>query len=168
MIGEGAFHGCKGLTSITIPNSVTSIGNDAFQYCTVLSSITIPNSVTEIGIVAFSECTGLTSIYALRTSPTDYNCVDNVFTFVPTSCTLHVPVGCRSAYASCEPWNRFINIVDDIDLTGIENVIVDSETKRSTHITDYYNLQGQRMTESQRGVNIVRYSDGTTKKVLMK
>ena len=61
-IGEEAFEGCTGLTSITIPNSVTSIGDGAFRDCTGLTSITIPNSVTSIGDGAFRDCTGLTSI----------------------------------------------------------------------------------------------------------
>ena len=61
-IGNGAFWGCTGLTSITIPNSVTSIGGEAFRGCTGLTSITIPNSVTSIGDYAFYKCTGLTSI----------------------------------------------------------------------------------------------------------
>ena len=61
-IGEDAFRGCSGLTSITIPNSVTSIGDSAFQGCTGLTSITIPNSVTSIGSSTFSGCTGLTSV----------------------------------------------------------------------------------------------------------
>jgi hypothetical protein len=50
------------LTSITIPNSVTSIGDKAFQDCSGLTSVTIGNSVTSIGKSAFSGCTGLTSI----------------------------------------------------------------------------------------------------------
>ncbi len=61
-IGEGAFAGCTGLTSITIPNSVTGIGASAFACCTGLKSITIPNSVTGIEDCAFAGCTGLKSI----------------------------------------------------------------------------------------------------------
>ena len=61
-IGDYAFCGCTGLTSITIPTSVTSIGDYAFCGCTGLISITIPTSVTSIGDYAFSNCTGLTSI----------------------------------------------------------------------------------------------------------
>ena len=61
-IGDYAFCGCTGLTSITIPTSVTSIGDYAFCGCTGLTSITIPTSVTSIGDYAFSNCTGLTSI----------------------------------------------------------------------------------------------------------
>ena len=61
-IGDYAFQYCSSLTSITIPNSVTSIGDYAFSYCSGLTSITIPNSVTGIGRDAFSYCSGLTSI----------------------------------------------------------------------------------------------------------
>ncbi len=59
-IGSKAFNYC-GLTSVTIPNSVTSIGSRAFYYCG-LTSVTIPNSVTSIGSGAFSLCRGLTSV----------------------------------------------------------------------------------------------------------
>ena len=61
-IGKYAFSGCIGLTSITIPDSVTSIGHYAFPNCSGLTSITIPNSVTSIGNSAFSSCSSLTSI----------------------------------------------------------------------------------------------------------
>ena len=55
-IGNCAFEGCSGLTSVTIGNSVTSIGIYAFSGCSGLTSVTIPNSVTSIGIYAFSGC----------------------------------------------------------------------------------------------------------------
>ena len=61
-IGDGAFRGCTGLTSIEIPNSVTSIAQSAFFGCTGLTSITIPNSVVNIGDYAFYGCTSLASI----------------------------------------------------------------------------------------------------------
>ena len=61
-IGDWAFDGCTGLTSVTIPNSVTSIGGYAFSSCSSLTSVTIPNSVTSIGGYAFRGCSGLTSV----------------------------------------------------------------------------------------------------------
>lgn len=61
-IDFGAFCGCTGLTSVTIPNSVTRIEDAAFGACTGLTSIEIPNSITDIGSDAFSECAGLTSV----------------------------------------------------------------------------------------------------------
>lgn len=61
-IGNFAFYNCSILISITIPNSVTFIGNSAFYNCNTLTSITIPNSVTSIGESAFYNCINLTSI----------------------------------------------------------------------------------------------------------
>ena len=61
-IGWGAFRDCTSLTSVTIPESVTSIGDSAFSHCTSLSTVTIPDSVTSIGDWAFWNCTSLTSI----------------------------------------------------------------------------------------------------------
>ncbi|MDY6371014.1 MAG: leucine-rich repeat protein, partial [Bacteroidales bacterium] len=61
-IGGSAFFGCSGLTSVTIGNSVTSIGDSTFRGCSGLTSVTIPNSVTYIGDYSFSGCSGLTSV----------------------------------------------------------------------------------------------------------
>ena len=61
-IGSNAFSGCSGLTSITIPDNVTSIGGSAFLGCSGLTSITIPDSVTSIGDYAFENCSRLTSV----------------------------------------------------------------------------------------------------------
>ena len=61
-IGDSAFEGCSGLTSVFIPNSVTSIGNSAFVGCSGLTSVVIPNSVTSIGGGAFYNCSKLTSV----------------------------------------------------------------------------------------------------------
>lgn len=58
-IGEHAFYGCSGLTSVTIPSSITTIGRAAFGQCTGLTSVVVPNSVTTIGIAAFSGCKGI-------------------------------------------------------------------------------------------------------------
>ena len=87
-IGEGAFRECTGLTSITIPNSVTSIGWYAFSSCTGLTSITIPNSVTSIGESAFYGCTGLTSI-TIQNSVTSIG--DNAFNGCTNVTSISIP-----------------------------------------------------------------------------
>ena len=56
IIAYGAFSDCVGLTSITIPNGVTSIGASAFSGCSSLTSVVIPDSVTSIGGSAFDGC----------------------------------------------------------------------------------------------------------------
>ena len=61
-LGASCFEGCSGLTSITIPSSVTSLGDGCFQDCSGLTSITIPSSVTSLGDYCFPGCSGLTSI----------------------------------------------------------------------------------------------------------
>ena len=108
-----AFDNCTGLTSIIIPNSVTSIGMYAFEDCTSLTSIEIPNSVTSIGYRAFYGCTGLTSIISLI--PADALFEVDSYTFYNVDknvCTLYVPVGSKSTYASTASWSEFTNIVE--------------------------------------------------------
>lgn len=61
-IGDDAFSGCKNLTSIVLPDSVTDIGERAFSSCSGLTTVVIPESVTNIGARAFSYCTELRGI----------------------------------------------------------------------------------------------------------
>ena len=91
-IGDYAFSGRSGLTSVTIPNSVTSIGTSAFRSCSSLTSITIPNSVTSIGENAFYGCSGITSVTIPNsvTSIGDYAfswCSGLTFVTIPNSVT---------------------------------------------------------------------------------
>ncbi len=67
-IGVSAFSACAALTSVIIPNSVTSFGYGAFENCPGLTSILIPSSVNSIGDGAFFGCYGLTSITSYPTT----------------------------------------------------------------------------------------------------
>ena len=93
-IGDRAFSGCSGLTSITIPNSVTSIGSNAFSGCSSLTSVTIPNSVTSIGNGAFSGCRSLTSV-TVEAGNTVYDSRNNCNAIIETS-TNTLIVGCQN------------------------------------------------------------------------
>lgn len=78
-IWNNAFYGCSGLTSVNIPNSVTIIRGHSFGNCSGLTSIIIPNSVTEIGENAFSGCTNLKHvIFEENTQLTSLGVVFNI------------------------------------------------------------------------------------------
>ena len=91
-LGQYAFSGCSGLTSITLPNSMTCIGQYAFYGCTGSISITIPNSVTSIGNYAFYGCSGLKSV-TIPNSVTSignyafYDCTGLTAVTIPNSVT---------------------------------------------------------------------------------
>ena len=76
-ITGGTFHYCTNLTSVVIPNSVTSIGKYAFFLCKSITSITIPVAVTNIGLNAFLYCPRLTAIM-LDTNHPSYSSLDGV------------------------------------------------------------------------------------------
>ena len=159
-IGRDAFSGCSGLTSVTIPSSVTSIGGYAFSGCSGLTSVTIPSSVTSIGDSAFEGCSGLTSVYVSWESPLSINA--SIFENVNTkSCILYVPKGTYDDYWLSN-WGVFDNI-EEYDVTGIDNVTTSSDVKEISR----YSVNGQRLKVPTKGLNIVKYSDGSVKKVVV-
>jgi hypothetical protein len=96
----GAFENCSSLNSVTIPNSITHIWADVFSGCTSLTSVTIPNSVTYIdantlkGSSAFWGCSGLTSIVVEEGNPI-YDSRDNCNAIIRTEDNCLV-VGCQT------------------------------------------------------------------------
>ena len=78
-IGQAAFQGCSGLTSIEIPSSVTNIGSGAFWGCSCLTSVEIPTSVTSIGEYAFCYCSSLISVMIYSNNVINELPVRNIF-----------------------------------------------------------------------------------------
>ena len=97
-----------GCMNSVIPITVTQIGNSAFSGCSGLTSITIPITVTSIGDWGLSECTGLTEIYSLAlTPPTVYSYTFNGCYRTP----LYVPKQALNVYKTANYWKNFTNII---------------------------------------------------------
>ena len=159
-LGDFAFEGCSGLTSLTLPSGVTEIGWYAFKGCSGLTSLTIPSSVTWIGLEAFSGCSGLTSIYVYPENLPELG--TDIFTGCNAqNCTVYVPKGTVDAYKSSK-FGYFENIVE-FDATGIDKVATSADVKEVSR----YSANGQRLSAPARGLNIVKYSDGSVKKVVV-
>ena len=157
-IDFNAFSGCSGLTSLSLPSGITSIGGNAFSGCSGLTSLSFPSGITSIGGYAFSGCSGLTSIYVYAEKLP--NMESDVFDGCDAKkCTVYVPKGTYDDYWLSE-FGYFENIVE-FDPTGINNVITSNDTKELSR----YSLNGQRLSAPTKGLNIVKYSDGSVKKV---
>ena len=159
-IGSYSFYKGVNLTSLTIPSSVTSIDRSAFEGCSGLTSLTLPSSVNEIGFSAFEGCSGLTSIYVSWESP--LSIAASTFKDANTEkCILYVPKGTYDDYWLSN-WGIFANIVE-YDATGIDHITTSGEAKEISR----YAADGQRLEVPAKGLNIVKYSDGSVKKVVV-
>ena len=196
-IGSYAFFGCTGLTSLSLPSSITKIGNWAFDGCTGLkdvsfyinddletyltkghpyidvdcaikyylggeeiTSIVIPSSVTTLGKYAFQKCSNLQSVYVSWPTPIS---AGSAFSGVGISkCTLYVPQGTEQDYWLADVWGDFGNIVE-YNPTGIDRVTTSTDAKELSR----YSVNGQRLSAPAKGLNIVKYSDGSVKKVVV-
>ena len=157
-IGGSAFKNCSGLTSLTIPSRVTSIGDAAFSGCSGLTSLVIPSSVTSIGESALKGCSGLTSIYVYPENLPELK--SGIFSGCNAqNCTVYVPKGTYDDYKESE-FGYFENIVE-FDATDIDKATTSTDTKEVSR----YSVNGQRLSAPSKGLNIVKYSDGSVKKV---
>ena len=160
-IGEYAFSGCSGLTSLTLPAGITSIDKYAFSGCSRLTSLTLPAGITSIGEFAFSYCSGLTSIYVYAEK------VPRIGRYAfegcaSRKCTLYVPKGTYDNYRLSE-FGYFENIVE-FDATGIDKTTTSTDVEEVSR----YSVNGQRLAVPVKGLNIVKYSDGSARKVVVK
>ena len=160
-VGDYAFRGCTFLTSVDLP-MCTTIGECAFLDCTGLTSINIASGITSIDEQAFYRCSRLTEIYVSWDTPLSIDAT--VFSGVDMQdCTLYVPKGTLSKYKKAEVWKDFGNIVE-YETNGIDNASVAVDTTETAR----YSANGQQVTAPVKGLNIVKYSDGSVRKVLVR
>ena len=157
-ISSRAFSGCSSLKNITLPTRIFGIGDNAFYGCSNLNSLTLSYELREINEYAFCDCNGLTSIYVYADKVPKMR--EDVFKGCDAKkCTIYVPKGTYGDYRSSD-FGYFENIVE-FDATGID------KTTTSTDIEEVsrYSVNGQRLVGPTKGLNIVKYSDGSVKKV---
>ena len=173
------------MTTIKIPNSVETIGKNAFKGCIGLTSAYIGSSIVTIGDGAFSGCQRLYEVHSA--SPIPPICDRYVFSDIPNSSTLYIPVGSFSKYYGQPSWSMWWTISYMIELENISTEQTVSENltvymQGSTLVIDgatgyvaVYNqagilVQSMPVTDgraeiqlAQRGVYIVKTSNATTK-----
>lgn len=146
-IEKYAFYSSINLKSVIIPNGVNSIDNYAFDECYGLESITIPDGLTNIGRGAFAYCINLSNLISKSpVAPTLAD--DNVFYDVDLLHDIHIPEGATASYQ--EKWGANFNYIEDA--TPINEIYIDNTRPAFDGI---YNLQGQKLTAPQRGINII-------------
>ena len=154
VIADYAFDFCRSLTSVTIPDSVTSIGEGAFWFCDCLTGVTIPDSVTIIGDSAFNSCYSLTDIYILNK---DCNIVSSEdYYTIPTETTIHGYAGSTAEEYAKEYGNKFVAI-DGEPVTpdpDKQNAIGDVDGNTNITITDakwilQNTVKSRNLTEAQ-------------------
>ena len=167
-IGHAAFGNCRNLTSITIPNSVTTIGIHAFSV-TGLTTLDIPEGVKTIAEYAFESCDNLTAVsiphsvtsigaYAFVSSHLATVKLNNetplkgvgYYAFNCERIALYVPIGSKTAYESDSYFSSFKEIIETDNFTGIHQI-----TNSRPTATESYNLNGVRLSEPHKGINIV-------------
>ena len=122
--------------------------------------MTIPSSVNSLGDYAFKNCSSLQSVHVSWSTPIS---AGKAFNKADVSkCTLYVPQGTEQDYFLADVWGDFGNIVE-YDPTGIDKVTTSTDAKELSR----YSVNGQRLSAPSKGLNIVKYSDGSVKKVVV-
>ena len=159
-IERATFDRCINLKSVILPESITELDTYAFIECYSLTTITIPANVRKIGKMAFEDCRSMTSFYCCVENPQEIELGEDVFNRINASCILYVPQGCAQAYRNDDRWNAFSEI-REFDVTQVEPVAPQAAVP-----VEYYNLSGSKLPAPQQGINIIRYNDGTVRKVI--
>jgi len=118
--------------------------------------------MASIGVMAFCDCESLMDVYCYAEAvPSGRNVFKNVDC---SKVTLHVPAASLEAYKNDGVWGAFGHIVALAD----DELPVESIRDTEYRIQGVYDLNGRQQTREKKGVNILRYSDGTMKKVMVK
>ncbi len=158
--GGGRYYKDKYNNNYYTSNDV--IGIYAFYDCSGLTSLNLPAGITKIYDFAFNGCRGLTSIYVYAEKVPEIG--RNVFDgFYAKKCTLYVPMGTRDDYRLSDFGDYFENIVE-FDATGIDKTTTSTDVEEVAR----YSVNGQRLSAPTKGLNIVKYSDGSVKKVAVR
>ena len=174
---NGTFKDCTSLTTIDLPESVSYL-DSTFCGCTSLTTIDLPKSVISLDST-FYGCTSLTSVNmlgdnALYLGNTFKDCPNlraiRLFSPIPSiprefpelsdNVTIYVPKGSYMSYR-VTGWGAY-NLME-FDAVGIDTPV----RTNKAGVPEYYSIEGKLLTSPQRGVNIVREADGTTKKVFI-
>lgn len=161
--GDYLFSDMKSLHTIKLPNSLETMGEYLFVGCESLTSVTLPKSLKTLPDWTFYGCTGLTSIYAFMEKPCEIKetSFDNE-TII--NATLYVPKGSLLDYWDDNQWKKFMNI-EEFDVTSIGSLNTNSNDVQEV---SRYSDNGQRLNTPAKGLNIVKYNNGTVKKIMVK
>ena len=164
-IGASAFSACEELSSINIPEGIMTIEDNAFNY-SGLTYVVIPSSVTTIGSRAFYGCQ-LSDIYCYAEQLPEAG--EDAFGYQTRNIKLHVPAVSLDVYKNAEFWKLFIYIVAliDEDPKPTTGIAVPTTTQIPIAV-GRYTLDGKRISKPQHGLNIIKMSDGTTRKEFVK
>ena len=127
------------ITSITLPEGLTTIGNLGIYGCNSLTTVSLPSTLNTIGTYTFLSCESLTSVYCYAETPPTLTEADGVCNlYVASTATLYVPAGSLSAYQNATGWSSFNNIVEMVEpfdvLIGGINYSLDPSTHEATVI----------------------------------
>lgn len=109
-IGNYAFFRCTELSSVRFSNALEEIEYDAFHGCSNLASVDLPASIKWIGVHAFDDCTSLTSLTCRASTPPSFALVESDFLLSRLQ-EIKVPQASVDAYKSAWGWSQFVDII---------------------------------------------------------
>ena len=164
-----AFRSCGQLESVVLPVGLKTVGEEnatsgVFNECYKLAKINIPSTVEYMSYQAFytNSSSGLKEIFCYITEPKGYDEeAMNLFRDYSRP-TLYVPFGTKEKYLAAEGWKNFENIVEMPEPTAIDAISSNDTNVISGKI---YYIDGKQLSQPQNGINVIKMSDGTMRKV---